>query len=95
MKADNSPALHKAIEAALSDISLLRLLVAASDADKAYQILNQHNSSITFNGQDKKEFFRLLKKGNATITAKTLVELFDGLVGFQPPPVFRRKEWAP
>lgn len=87
----------KAIQAALGDIFLLRMLVNAADENAANAILNAYNKDLTLLGSDIHDFWISLTEGTVTIFVKDLVDYYDRL---EPKPRIdrvprRQPEWNP
>ena len=70
---------NAAIQLALNDINLLRVLVHAQDAAAAYAVLRDYPVRITLSDPELNEFYECLKYGKSCITAQQLVDLYDGL----------------
>ena len=87
----------KAIQAALEDIYLLRLLVNAADETAANAILNAYDKSLTLDGSNLHDFWISLTQGRVTISVRDLVDYYDRL---EPKPRIERvtrpqPEWNP
>ena len=86
-----------AIQAALHDINLLRVLVHAPSADAANAVLHEYDEGLTLHGEDVNAFFDSLQNGRMQISARDLVRFYDRL---QPPKQVRETrekegEWVP
>ena len=86
-----------AIQAALHDINLLRVLVHAPTADAANSVLHEYKESLTLAGDDVTAFYNSLRNGRMQISARDLVRYYDRL---QPPQQVRETrekegEWVP
>jgi hypothetical protein len=84
-----------AIDAALSDINLLRLLVMVDDPVAANAILTAYRPALSLSPAEASEFVDILKNRKRCITAKELVECYNNLE--TTPGRFRggnRPEWA-
>ncbi len=88
---------ERAIQAALNDINLLRVLVRATSDSEANEVLSEYNPKLKLRGNDVKAFFDTLKDGRSCITAAELVDLYDGLQPPKRPKAIRGKEgeWVP
>jgi hypothetical protein len=95
MEAHHPKKVSKAIQAALNDISLLRALVLAPNAETAKLILADYDEDLRLSGPDLEVFWTSLTKGVMTITAKGLVHYYNHLEGH--PTAMREKpgEWTP
>lgn len=92
----HNKAVSKAIQAALSDIHLLRLLVNAAGEDAANNILTAYRRDLKLSGPDVTAFYTSLRTGKKVVTAKMLVEYYNNL---EPKPRTARggaeSEWTP
>jgi hypothetical protein len=92
----HSPGVSKAIQAALHDINLLRLLVNAIDENAANAILTAYRRNLLLRGPDVKAFWTSLREGKMVFTAQKLVQYYENL---EPKPrVAGRRgetEWNP
>ena len=86
-----------AIQAALNDINLLRVLVHTPDANAANDALTKYDSRFSLTGQDLIDFNTSLRDGRLTISAADLVDYYDRLQPQKPPKLMRVKgqEWVP
>jgi hypothetical protein len=80
----HTPKVSNAIQAALHDIDLLRLLVEASNKDEANAILiayKRNRRHLGLEEPDLQEFWTSLQDGVITVTlhARDLVDLYDTL----------------
>lgn len=86
-----------AIQAALNDINLLRVLVHAPTKEAANTVLHKYKESLTLQGPDVERFYNRLQTSTKVITASELVRYYDCL---QPPKEVREPrgtegEWVP
>lgn len=88
-----SPAVKRAIHAALEDINLLQPLVAANSPRAANATLKAYNPKLTLQGKDVKAFYDLLKNGTVKINARQLVAYYYGLQPPKPMALRIRPEW--
>lgn len=93
----HSDPVSAAIQAALHDINLLRVLVHAPNAEAANAVLHEYDERLTLAGDDVTVFYNSLRNGRMEISAKDLVRYYDCL---QPPKEVRERrgkegEWVP
>jgi len=92
----HSPGVSKAIQAALHDINLLRLLVNATDENAANAILSAYRRNLLLRGPDVKAFWISLRDGKMEFSARKLVQYYDIL---EPKPRVASRgdktEWNP
>jgi len=78
----NSGPVSAAIQAALNDINLLRVLVHAPDGGAANKVLREYDEKLSLPAGDDQVFFNCLQHHRLQISATELVHYYDCL---QPP----------